>query len=254
MAPSQRDPRLGQHRLQGWNDDLDAYDRASIAVDCVVLCVAGSELRTVLHRRSTPPEEGNYALPGVFVTYPEREADAVERALKTKAHLSLSLTPERLTWSAEPNRDDRGWVVTLAYLALANADAVARDLPADSSDVIVAPVFVPPGVTAPDTYAHVPVAGVPGTHLAFDHNYLIGRAVLRLRERLHSSSAALELLYETFTMRELQAVYEAVTGERYSRATFQRLVADLALVEPTGEWEPPGVGRRRAQLYRAREQ
>lgn len=244
--------RLGIYRRQPWSE-LDEYDRASIAVDCVLLTVVRAHLHVLLHRRTADPYSGRWALPGVFVTWPERDEDAVLRALKEKAGLDAPVHLQRLDWSGEPERDDRGWVVTHAYLGLTEAQLLRAALPSDREDVALAPVFLPRADLGPTPFAHVPVPDEPGTQLAFDHNQLVAQAVIRLRGQLRYTAMALDLVGDEFTLRDLQDVYEAVAGERFSRATFQRLVIhDLALVEPTGSLEPEGVGRRRAQLFRRR--
>lgn len=211
----------------------------------------GTELQVLLHQRKFEPHCGDWALPGVFVNFKESEADAVLRALKEKVGLQLDVDPQPLVWSGEPDRDKRGWVVTHIYLATAPVRELRRHLGADAGSL--APVFLPPGFQ-PKPYAHVPVPGIAGTGLAFDHNQLIAQAVLRLRQQLRTSAAVLDLLPERFTMHELQTVFETVTAERISRASFQRLMLnELALIESLDEWEPLGTGRRRAQYYQPRE-
>lgn len=241
--------RLGRHRQQPWSE-LDEHDRASLTVDCILLTVAGTQLEVLLHERRHAPQVGHWALPGAFVAFREREADAVRRALKDKAGLSLDIDPIPLIWAGEPDRDERGWVVTHIYMATAPVHELRRHL--DGERGLFAPVFLPPGYH-PEPYAHVPVPGTAGTELAFDHNQLIAQAVVRLRQQIRSTSALLGLMSERFTMHELQTAFEAVTAERLSRASFQRLVlGELKIVEPTDEWEPLGTGRRRAQYYQAR--
>lgn len=252
MAEEERLGRLGKFRRQRWSE-LDEYDRASIAVDCVLLTVDQAQLQVLVHRRTADPHSAQWALPGVFVSWPERDADAVVRALKEKAGLDALVRLQRLDWSGEPERDERGWVVTHAYLGVVDASTLRRSLAPDRHDVALAPVFLPRAASSPTPDAHVPLSDSTATRLAFDHNRLIAEAVVRLRGQVRYTGVAVDLVGEEFTLRELEDVYEAVLGERPSRATFQRLVIkELALVEPTGRWEPPGVGRRRAQLYRRR--
>jgi 8-oxo-dGTP diphosphatase len=57
------------------------------------------------------------------------------------------------------------------------------------------------------------------------------------------------LLPATFTLSELQHMYELLLGRRLHKASFRRALAAAALVEPTDEWRSEGRGRP-AQLYR----
>jgi 8-oxo-dGTP diphosphatase len=211
--------------------------------------VGQRQLHVLLHRRRNEPQRGKWAIPGVFVNYPRREEDEVMRALKEKTGLGVEPYVEHLDWWSEPKRDPRGWVVTHLFLALVPFDVALENLDPGCEARLV-PVFVPwPG----ETGGPVDVPPSPISRFAFDHRELIGLAVKRLRGKVRYSAIALELMPETFTLRGLQDVYEAILNERLNRATFQKLVVeDLGIVEPTGQYEPPGVGRRRAQMFRRR--
>ena len=82
-------------------------------------------LITLLWRRQNPPNEGAWALPGVFVNENESLEEAVVRGLSTKAGISDRVrTHQILTWN-KPDRDPRGWVVTVAYLVLLHGSRVS---------------------------------------------------------------------------------------------------------------------------------
>ena len=53
----------------------------------------------------------------------------------------------------------------------------------------------------------------------------------------------------TFTLSDLQRVYEILLGHRLHKASFRRTLAAASLVEPTNEWRSQGRGRP-AQLFR----
>jgi 8-oxo-dGTP diphosphatase len=60
---------------------------------------------------------------------------------------------------------------------------------------------------------------------------------------------AFRLLPSTFTLSELQAVYELLLGRRLHKASFRRSLHGATLVEATDEWRSEGRGRP-AQLFR----
>jgi 8-oxo-dGTP diphosphatase len=59
---------------------------------------------------------------------------------------------------------------------------------------------------------------------------------------------AFRLLPDTFTLTELQQMYELLLGKRLHKASFRRALQAASLVEPTDEWRSEGRGRP-AQLY-----
>jgi len=61
-----------------------------------------------------------------------------------------------------------------------------------------------------------------------------------------------QLLPATFTLAELQQVYEIVLGRSLDKRNFRRRLKLLGLVEPTGERRQDGPGRP-AALYRFHE-
>ena len=85
--------------------------------------------------------------------------------------------------------------------------------------------------------------------LAPRHRAIVAGALALLRERMDRSPVAFRLLGATFTLSDLQAVYELLLGRRLHKASFRRSLTAAFLVEPTDEWRREGRGRP-AQLYR----
>jgi 8-oxo-dGTP diphosphatase len=81
------------------------------------------------------------------------------------------------------------------------------------------------------------------------HRAIIDAALTQLRERMDRAPVAFRLLGATFTLSELQAVYELLLGRRLHKASFRRALQAAFLVEPTDEWQSEGRGRP-AQLFR----
>jgi ADP-ribose pyrophosphatase YjhB (NUDIX family) len=92
-----------------------------------------------------------------------------------------------------------------------------------------------------------PVMALPP--VAPRHKAMIETAVAALRDRMDSAPIAFRLLPTTFTLTELQEVYELLLGRRVHKASFRRSLQGAYLVEPTDEWRSEGRGRP-AQLFR----
>ena len=77
----------------------------------------------------------------------------------------------------------------------------------------------------------------------------IDAALSAMRARVDQQPIAFRLLPSTFTLSELQSVYELLLGRRLHKASFRRSLHASSLVEATDEWRSEGRGRP-AQLFR----
>jgi 8-oxo-dGTP diphosphatase len=173
---------------------LEDYPRPSVAVDTAVLTLqAGRGLGVVLTTCDSDPR-----LPGTFLRAGETLKDAVARSLRDKAGVE-GLTPTQLHVFDDPGRDDRGWVLSVAHL-----DTVSPDrLQLDHSIADLWPVDrLPP--------------------LPYDHDQIVVRAVEALRFEYRKLPDPRRLLPESFTLRELHAVHEAIAGTPLGPDTFRR--------------------------------
>jgi 8-oxo-dGTP diphosphatase len=107
--------------------------------------------------------------------------------------------------------------------------------------------LAPRGTTAPVGTAWVAVGALPT--LAPRVRAMIDAAVQHVRARLDQVPLAFKLLPATFTLSELQEVYELLLGRRLHKASFRRSLHGAWLVEPTDAWRSEGRGRP-AQLFR----
>ena len=81
------------------------------------------------------------------------------------------------------------------------------------------------------------------------HREEIDLAVAAMRARVDQQPIAFRLLPPSFTLSELQSIYELLLGRRLHKASFRRSLHASALVEATDEWRSEGRGRP-AQLFR----
>jgi 8-oxo-dGTP diphosphatase len=197
---------------------------AGMTADPVVLAPLHGGLHVLLTRRDTPPQVGRWALPGGFMNPEERAEETAQRKLTEKTGVG-AVYLEQLQTYAEPGRDPRGWIPSIAYLALIDA-AVLRDQSAAR---------------------WFPVDELPGP-LAFDHARIVRDGVERLRGKLWYSNIALGLLPEKFTMPQARRVFEAISGVRYEASNFRRELEQSGLVRSTGE-RVKGAPGRPATLY-----
>src|SRR3954452_7218963 len=89
---------------------LADYPHPNVAVDTAVLTVSTESVLCV-----GLVEDDGRRLPGTFLHEGERLADAVRRSLHDKAGVE-GLQPEQLHVFDDPQRDERGWVISVAHV------------------------------------------------------------------------------------------------------------------------------------------
>lgn len=67
--------------------------------------------------------------------------------------------------------------------------------------------------------------------LLFDHGFIIEKALQRLQTDLDQKLVGFNLMNETFTMNELQKLYEAVYRKKFVRTNFQRKMLSLGVLK-----------------------
>jgi 8-oxo-dGTP diphosphatase len=105
----------------------DSYARPMLTVDVAVLTQASVPSLLLVQRRF-PPFAGEWALPGGFVEEGEQVIDAAPRELAEET--GLQVDGLRLLGVYDtPERDPRGWTVSVVYLA-----AVQTEVPVSGAD------------------------------------------------------------------------------------------------------------------------
>lgn len=225
--------------------EFSGYPRPSLAVDPAVLYIVDGRLVTRLWRRRWHPDAGKWALPGVFVSELETLEDAVRRGVSTKVSIDAQHIEQLFTWN-RPNRDERGWVVTVAYFAI-----VSTSQQPDGNSGDIAEFTISTEGSGADIEAVVTDDTGARVSLAFDHEEILSAVIRRLRTDIWRTNLALHFLDEFFTLRALQTVYEAILGRALNKDSFRRRVTQtLEIVEATGALEE-NVSHRPAELYRA---
>lgn len=197
---------------------------AALAVDVAVLTVRDHELVVLVVDRP----DGSTALPGGFVGPDEGPLQTADRKLREKTGLRR-LSLEQLATFAEPGRDPRGWIPTVAHLALVPVETETVD----------------PGARWVAVRRH--------PRLAFDHEQILRTALDRVAGKLWWSNVAVGILSADFTLAEARSVYEAIAGVTYDPATFGRDLRATGLIEATGEMRRESRGRP-AAVYRFKQQ
>ncbi|HTJ10540.1 MAG TPA: NUDIX domain-containing protein [Dinghuibacter sp.] len=200
-----------------------------LSVDSVIFSFHEDKLKVLLLRMKDLPL---YALPGGYVHKEESLEDAAHRILAERTGLGEVFLEQ---CGAFGDRDRTGndraeglysalgedlppgnWLrerfVSIAYYALVNFN-LARPQPGFFDTECV----------------WCPIGELPD--LVFDHREIVRKARETLRMHLDHKLVGSNLLPETFTMNELQRLYEAILGRPLLRANFQRKMLGLEILD-----------------------
>jgi 8-oxo-dGTP diphosphatase len=218
-----------------------------LSVDCVIFGFHNNELKVLLTKFS---DYDLWALQGGYVQQTEDIDDTAKRVLAERTGLKdIFLKQFYVFGKAQRSTYEH------LKLGLQNTGVNIEDLPCLKKR------FVSVGYYSLVDFSKVlPSAGVffQGSYwcsinklppLAFDHAEIIQKALEILRFSQDYSLFGLKLMPETFTMGELQKLYETIQGKKLSRNNFQRKILDMDILERL-EKKFTGEAHKAPYLYR----
>ena len=212
----------------GAGKTLADYPRPSVAVDAALLTVVpGEDCLSVLQVHRAEGANGDpagWGLPGTFLHGGELLLDAVQRCLREKAGVE-GTRPRQLHVFDKPDRDDRGWVLSVAHMDVVRPERLDGRI---------------------DEQTRIVPADDPGS-LPYDHTEIIQRAVATVRASYELAPDPERLIPGPFTILELRLLHEAVVGRSFQRDTFRRLMEPQ--LTGTGKMTSGARGRP-AELFR----
>lgn len=168
-------------------------------------------------------------MPGGLILQHETTEEAAMRMLQEQTGVS-DIYIEQLKTFDHPERDRSNRVVSVAYIALVPDPNVT--------------------LTTTEKYTDVRwwnISELP--QLAYDHPRMLDKAVRRLRAKVAYSNIVWSLLPDTFTLSQLQRVYEVTLGKTTDKRNFRKKILSLGIVESTHE-KQSAAAHRPAELYK----
>ena len=192
------------------------------SVDVVLITAMGNELAVLFSRNSAERERWSI---------PWKVPQAGEALDVTGARVAVEALGERPVWMEQVGAFGDG-----------------KRHPAEAAISVAFVGLVPHETTAPLAgHAWFPMRDLPP--LSPRQRAIMEAATRTIESRVDQAPIAFRLLPDTFTLSELQQMYELLLGKRLHKASFRRALQAAWLVEPTDEWRSEGRGRP-AQLYR----
>ncbi|MFD1329414.1 NUDIX hydrolase [Mycoplana ramosa] len=224
-------------------------------------------------RQKSPSEAGTHMVSVGYLALTRMDAEATERLEATGAHwrdwyaflpwedwrhgrpavLDQTIIPALSEWAAESwQNDGKSLPNRRTRLRLAFG---LDDFPWDEERVLERYELLYEGGLAEEavTDGRAPGKAAVGLAMQHDHRRILATAVARLRGKIKYRPVIFELMPSEFTLTELQATVEAISGRHLHKQNFRRLVEGAELVEPTGG-STSATGGRPAALFRFRRQ
>jgi 8-oxo-dGTP diphosphatase len=226
-----------------------------LSIDCVIFGYQANQLNVLVPKLDL---RGDFwALPAGFVLQQESIDQAARRILEERTGIK-DIYLEQFRVFGEADRSNKFFLEQMIEL---NADKLGDDRFKQTELAWFTRRFVSIGYYAlvdinkvvprknsiDTSIEWYPVAQLPT--MIMDHKEMVMQALDTLRLHLDRYLIAFNLLPETFTMKEVQELYEAIFDKPFARSNFQKMILDLNVLERL-EKKFTGAANKAPYLYR----
>ena len=216
--------------LKAYSDEFTRLYLPSVSINSVIFSFHNDMLNVLLLRFS---DTQYYMLPGGFILKNENLDEASLRILQESTGLQ-NIYLEQFYTSGDTNRKNEDIVretfrkleVKIPENSWMNQRSVSVCYYALIDETKFNPKITEFFVTE---FKWVDIQRLP--QLLYDHRFIIQKAISSLQNDLDRKLIAHNLLNETFTMGELQKLYEAVFQKKFLRNNFQRKMLSLNILD-----------------------
>jgi 8-oxo-dGTP diphosphatase len=180
-----------------------------LAVDCIIFGFDGKDLKLLLIQRGFEPEKSRWSLMGGFLEPEETLDQAANRILKKLTGLE-NIYMEQLHAFSRINRDPEERTISVSYFALIDIGQYEKQL----------------------THGYHPEWFLlrQRPKLIFDHDEMVRLAQKQLRIKAAIQPILFELLPGTFTILQLQNLYEELYETSFDKRNFIRKLMSTGLL------------------------
>lgn len=258
------------------NYDSSVFEKLSMTADILLFSISSSsssnyrkndekKMSILLVKRKDFPFKDKWCLPGGFLN-PKTETleECAKRVLKKETNLS-NIYLEQLYTFDSMNRDPRTRVVSTAFIALVDKEKLTEkvenaswfDLKTiEEKNSITKLVlsnqeeeisFLIKKTLTEQSTERYQYQTIENKQLAFDHDIVILQGLERLRNKVNYTDIVFHMMPETFTLKELQQVYEIILGRKLLDPAFRRIIATKVVKQ---EQKKTGEGHRPSYLFK----
>jgi len=206
---------------------VENYPKVPLTVDCAIFGFEDNALKVLLIKSDLEQYKGQLSLLGDMVQMEEDLDDAANRVLLQRTGMQDVYLEQVHTFS-KINRHPGGRVITTVYASLLNFKH--QELKIHENEL--------KWHTVNEIHS-----------MAFDHKHILDVCYRWLQKRIQEHPLAFSLLPATFSLRQLQNVYEAILNTKLDRRNFRKKFASMGLLIDTNEMEI-NVTHRPGKLYR----
>jgi 8-oxo-dGTP diphosphatase len=227
-----------------------------LAINCVIFGYQEKKLKVLISKLKFKGDF--YSLPSGFIFQKEGVDEAAHRILEERTGISniflehyrnfgdasrsnkvlleniIELNREHFVGDIALSKEDFEWLtsrfISLGYYALVDINKVT-----------------PTKTELDESMEWYNIHEIPA--MMMDHKKMIEKALESLRLNLDTNIIVLNLLPETFTMKEVQDLYETIFEKTYARNNFQAKILDLGVLERL-EKKFTGAANKAPYMYR----
>lgn len=206
------------------------YDKIGIHVISSIFTVEKGIVKVLLVKRNNEPYKGKWSLVGGALYNNELLIDGMRREILEKT----GIKDVDLYFSSVFDKLDRSPVkrmIAITYIGIIDSEKVSilkETLKTTDADWIS-------------------INNIK--KLAYDHNHILEKSILTLREKIASSDILKSLFPNGFTIPEIQKTYETILNKEFDRRNFRKKLLSLNLIEDTSKYVN-FEGKKPAKLYK----
>lgn len=205
------------------------YKNIGIHVITTLFTVDKGVVKVLLVKRTNDPFNDYWALPGGAMYNNETLEDGARRELKEKTGLE-NIKLELCGVFDDIKRSNLQRMIGVSFLGVINTKGI--ELQKETMKTSNADFFA--------------IDKVP--KLAYDHNLVIDKSLVILKEKILKSSILKDLLPEEFTLPELQKVYETLLNKELDRRNFRKKLLNDGIIWAVNK-DAVFNGKKLAKLY-----
>lgn len=206
------------------------YKNIGIHVITTLFTVNKGEVKVLLIKRTNEPFKDYWALPGGAMYNNETLEDGAKREIKEKTGLD-NIKLELCGVFDDIKRSNLQRMIGISFIGVINIDGL--ELQRETLKTSNADFF---------SINRVPT-------LAYDHNEIINKSIVILKEKILNSNILKGLLPEEFTLPELQKVYETLLNKKLDRRNFRKKLLNDGIICDVKK-DALFNGKKPAKLYR----
>lgn len=206
------------------------YKNQGIHVIASIFTIEKGITKVLLIKRKNEPYKDLWALVGGALYNNEELIDGINREIKEKTGIK-DIEIYFSNVFGEVNRSPLKRMIAVTYIGIIDSKRVE---------------FLKNTQKTTDA-DWVPIDSIP--KLAYDHNNILEKGIITLKEKIIETDILKSLFPDGFTMPEIQKAYESILNKEFDRRNFRKKILSIGLIEDTKKLVN-FEGRKQAKLYK----